>query len=134
MTLLQVSKLLKVSKQRAAQYESGAHYPSITLLMRLADVYGVSIDYLVGRVEAPDGFIFEPIVDIAPEVKTELKEMEAATQTKVKVPVGVHVEVATRKLKVAESNVQRAISAMEVIKETLRMVADTVPDVLNTSD
>jgi len=102
--------------------------------MRLADVYGVSIDYLVGRVEAPDGFIFEPIVDIAPEVKTELKEMEAATQTKVKVPVGVHVEVATRKLKVAESNVQRAISAMEVIKETLRMVADTVPDVLNTSD
>lgn len=127
LTLQQVGKLLGVTKQRVAQYEKGPCNPSIVLLVKLADVYGVSIDYLVGQVEAPDEFAFRPDTEAPAELS-----MAAATTTSV--PVGIHMEVAARKLRVAGGNVQRAIDAMELIRETLLKVADMVPNTLGTPD
>ena len=40
-----------VSKQSVSNWENGNIMPSIDLLIRLADVFGVSTDYLLGREE-----------------------------------------------------------------------------------
>lgn len=44
-------------------YESGndkAHRPDLETLDTLADLYGVSIDYLIGRTDAPQGQELSP--------------------------------------------------------------------------
>lgn len=40
---------LNVSQKMISAYESGVHQPSIETLSGMADLFGVSIDYLVGR-------------------------------------------------------------------------------------
>lgn len=41
-------------KVRAYQYyESGDHYPEVPNLIKLADYFGVSTDYLLGRTDHP---------------------------------------------------------------------------------
>lgn len=45
-----LSDLLKISKSTYCCYEQGTCEPSISSLIKLADYYHVSLDYLVGRV------------------------------------------------------------------------------------
>lgn len=45
----EVAKVLNLTQQTYAKYELGNHEPSIYSLIKLADYYGVSLDYLVGR-------------------------------------------------------------------------------------
>lgn len=40
-----------VSKQSVSNWENGNIMPSVDLLIRLANVFGVSTDYLLGRTE-----------------------------------------------------------------------------------
>ena len=40
-----------VSKQSVSNWENGNIMPSVDLLIRLADIFGVSTDYLLGRTE-----------------------------------------------------------------------------------
>ncbi len=40
-----------VSKQSVSNWENGNIMPSVDLLIRLADVFGVTTDYLLGRSE-----------------------------------------------------------------------------------
>lgn len=48
-TQKQIGEYLGISQNTYSQYEIGVlNYP-IDVLMKLADLYGVSIDYLVGR-------------------------------------------------------------------------------------
>ena len=49
LTILQVSLELEVSHTTIQQYETGTNEPNIAMLIKLADFYGVTIDYLVGR-------------------------------------------------------------------------------------
>ena len=49
LTILDVSLELDVSFSTIRQYETGATEPSISMLIKLADFYNVTIDYLVGR-------------------------------------------------------------------------------------
>lgn len=44
-----ISDIVGVAQQTYAGYESGRHEPSIEILIRLANVYGVSLDLLTGR-------------------------------------------------------------------------------------
>ncbi len=47
----QIAKILNVKQNTYSQYEFGVlNYP-IEALMKLADFYGVSVDYLLGRTE-----------------------------------------------------------------------------------
>lgn len=46
----QVAKILDVYPQQYHLYESGKREIPLHLLIRLADLYGVSLDYLTGRV------------------------------------------------------------------------------------
>ena len=49
----QVSEACGISKVALARYETGSRKPRIEIASRLAEYYGVSVDYILGRVDAP---------------------------------------------------------------------------------
>ena len=42
-----------MSQRAYLYYEAGANYPNIPGLLKLADFFGVSTDYLLGRTDQP---------------------------------------------------------------------------------
>jgi len=75
----EVASELHVSRQAVSKWETGKGAPDTTTLIALADVYGVSLDELVGRTpEEPQGFVsdievyqpYEP--EPAPETSREI--------------------------------------------------------------
>ena len=49
-----VAKALGVSRSTYANYESGRRAPDLSILMNLADIYGISLDELTGhKVQLP---------------------------------------------------------------------------------
>lgn len=53
LTQAQLGKLLGCSSSTVSLYEGGQRSPDTTMLVRLADVFDVSVDYLLGRVSDP---------------------------------------------------------------------------------
>ena len=51
-----VAKAIGVSGSAYRNYERGERSPSFEILVKLADFYGVTTDYLLGREPAPDPF------------------------------------------------------------------------------
>ena len=49
----ELAKRLNVSQTAIAKQETGKNYPSIELLEDYADLFGCSVDYLLGRVDEP---------------------------------------------------------------------------------
>jgi len=47
-TQIEVSRELKISRPTISQYETGTREPDIETLGKLADFYGVSVDWLLG--------------------------------------------------------------------------------------
>ena len=56
LSTLQVAKRIGVSQPAVSKWDSGAKCPSLDTLCKLADLYCVSTDYLLGR-ENPDDYI-----------------------------------------------------------------------------
>lgn len=54
MTQSQVGELLHISQRAYAHYESGTREIPIEILIELADLYKVNLDYLVGRTNIKD--------------------------------------------------------------------------------
>lgn len=48
-----LAKKLNLVRSTICQYEKGNRYPDIDMLIKLADYFGTSIDYLVDRVNEP---------------------------------------------------------------------------------
>ena len=46
-----IAELIGTSQSRMSEYEHGEILPSLFSLIKLADIYGVSIDYIVGRTD-----------------------------------------------------------------------------------
>ncbi len=44
---------LNMSQNTISRYETGEHEPGINELIRIADYFDVSVDYLIGRTENP---------------------------------------------------------------------------------
>jgi transcriptional regulator with XRE-family HTH domain len=44
-----LSQELRVSKSMVAKYEGGVHTPTVSLLVRLAGLFGITLDSLLGR-------------------------------------------------------------------------------------
>jgi transcriptional regulator with XRE-family HTH domain len=44
-----LSQELRISKSMVAKYEGGVHTPTVNLLVRLAGLFGVTLDSLLGR-------------------------------------------------------------------------------------
>ena len=51
MTQLQVGKYLHISQRSYAHYEAGTREMPIEILIELADLFQVNLDYLVGRTD-----------------------------------------------------------------------------------
>ena len=54
MTQEEVGKIIGVKRYSIYGYEKGNNYPEVPGLITLADYFGVSIDYLVGRTDNPE--------------------------------------------------------------------------------
>jgi len=48
-TQSEIAQNLNITQQTYAKYELGNHEPNLQTLCKLADFFGVSLDYLVGR-------------------------------------------------------------------------------------
>ena len=66
MTQVQVAQRIGVTASMVSSYETDIRLPSYEVLLRIADMFGVSVDYLLGRQE-------KRLLDIS-----ELSEEEAA--------------------------------------------------------
>ncbi len=51
LTQCQVAKHLNITQPSYIRYENGSSEPTIDTLIKLADLFDISIDYLVGRAE-----------------------------------------------------------------------------------
>ena len=51
-TQQQLSEMIGVSQQTLQKYETQKHEPDIESLKKLADIFGVTVDYLVGHTTA----------------------------------------------------------------------------------
>ena len=47
-TQIRLSIELEVSQETISSYEKGKYYPSAAMLIKLRDIFGVSIDYILG--------------------------------------------------------------------------------------
>ena len=68
-TQLDVAKALDISRQAYANYEVGKREPDLTMLLKLAGFFGVSVDDLLGKTEqkekpSPEGESLEEDVII----------------------------------------------------------------------
>ena len=54
MTQEALGKIIGVKQDSIYTYEKGKNYPEVRNLIILADYFGVSIDYLVGRTDNPE--------------------------------------------------------------------------------
>jgi transcriptional regulator with XRE-family HTH domain len=52
-----IAKLIGVSQQQYSKYERGDAEPSLYTLKLLADYYGVSTDYILGRTSRKEGVV-----------------------------------------------------------------------------
>lgn len=53
----QVAELLDISVSVLGLYETGERLPSLPVLVKLAAIYKVSTDYLLGLQSAPEGYV-----------------------------------------------------------------------------
>ena len=53
MTQIEVAAKIHISERHYQAYEAGKHEPTLSVLLRLADLFDVSLDYLAGRSDAP---------------------------------------------------------------------------------
>lgn len=51
----ELAEKVGISKQAIGQFENGKTMPSIHTFIALADFFGVSLDYLLGRSDDPKG-------------------------------------------------------------------------------
>ena len=54
LTQLKVAIDLNMSQNTVSRYESGEREPGIAELIKFADYYGVSVDYILGRTDVPE--------------------------------------------------------------------------------
>lgn len=47
-----LAELLAVNRSTISSYENNTRQPSLDTLLRIADVFGVSVDYLLGRTDS----------------------------------------------------------------------------------
>lgn len=52
----EMAEILHISRQSYNFYENGQREPKIDMLLKMADYFGVSVDYLLGRPNPPTAF------------------------------------------------------------------------------
>lgn len=78
----QMAALLEISRASLSHYEKGRREPDSETLTKIADVFGVSIDYLVGRTHDPYAAMEQDVRQLVDELElsdAELLERYAFT-------------------------------------------------------
>ena len=74
-TQQEVAATLGMNYQNYGRYERNLSIPSVNVILKLADAYGVSTDYLLGRIDTPK---LEPT---KPEVDPQAEQFYTMFQT-----------------------------------------------------
>lgn len=68
-----LAKLLGINKNTISKYETGKREPSIDMLIKIADIFDVSVDYLVGRTIArTSSLLFEELTYLKSKMLNEI--------------------------------------------------------------
>ena len=71
---VKMAELLGVKQSSINRYEQGQSAPSLETLVRYADYFDVSLDYLLARTDNPQGKLYEHRPKIAPGRSEEMKQ------------------------------------------------------------
>lgn len=63
----EIAERIGIAQQVYYRYESGRNMPSAEVILKLADAYNVSTDYLLGRSDAPNYEVADKLSKIAVE-------------------------------------------------------------------
>ena len=74
MTQQETATAIGIAQTTYAGYETGRHEPSIEILIRLADIYKVSMDYITGRYEGSEDIDDEEYYDARRVEEEEAKQ------------------------------------------------------------
>ena len=53
-TQVMVAQKIHITERQYQRYEAGENEPTLSVLLRLADFFDVSLDYLAGRSDVPE--------------------------------------------------------------------------------
>lgn len=82
MSQKQFAELLGISQTNYGRYETGTRQPDAELLIKIADQFGVSIDYLIGRCDTPYYVRGESGLVPADSIPDETEDMDWLPKTK----------------------------------------------------
>ena len=71
-TMKQLGREIGLAESTISLYESGKRQPDATTLCKLADFFGCSADYLLGRTDIPNAYIQETPAELADVGVTEV--------------------------------------------------------------
>lgn len=54
LTQIELAKILSLTNSTISQYEAGKRMPEQGILQKIADIFDVSVDYLLGRTDDPE--------------------------------------------------------------------------------
>lgn len=76
MTQEELAKALNITRSALSLYEIGKRDPDSATLKKIADFFGVSIDYLLGRTDLPNAYIPEEYKQKYKVTKRDIKQYE----------------------------------------------------------
>ena len=71
-----VAQNIGVSQRSYAYYENGQHIADYVTLIKLSKYFGVTIDYLIGAIDAPYGNKTTYNIELVPEEEDERKMLD----------------------------------------------------------
>ena len=83
---MELAKLLKISKSSVNMYERGEREPGIVTLERIADLFNVDMDYLLGKADYSSHTIIRTGHDISPieyELISKFRQLDERGQAAV---------------------------------------------------
>lgn len=83
-TQQQMSDLLNISRQAYSNYETSKRTPDLDSLIRLADIYNLSLDQLVNHPCTKDGMVLEQKGPFTPAMEIETADTIYLTREEVK--------------------------------------------------
>ena len=70
----EIAELLNVSRQSYSRYELGASEPELGTLVKLADIFNVSLDYLLCRTNNKVNISMSPDYELLVDINTTLSK------------------------------------------------------------
>ena len=93
LTQTELAKLMVVTPATVSHYETGRHAPSLETVLWLADFFGVTTDYLLGRTS---GKTVGETVDLLLSLRKENRELAEAMLQAIRVNDAVQSETGKR--------------------------------------